>query len=37
MPDMHATSLYYMYSRVASDNPEFSCPDPGVWTLVTLL
>ena len=23
--------------RVASDNPEFLCPDPGVWIVVALL
>ena len=32
----HANWLYYMYSRVASDNPRFLCPDPGVWTVALL-
>ena len=32
----HANWLYYMYSRVASDNPGFSCPDPRVWTVALL-
>jgi len=33
----HANWLYHMYSRVASDNPEFSYPDPGIWTVAALL
>ena len=32
VPVMHATWLYYSTRRVASDNPEFLCLDPGVWS-----
>ena len=33
VPDMHATWLYHMYSRVASDNPESHVQilEPGPW------
>ena len=37
VPVMHAIWLYICTCRVASDNPGFSCPDPGDRTLVALL
>ena len=35
IPIMHAIWLHYMF-LLAFDNPEFSCPDPRVWTVALL-
>jgi len=33
VPDMYATWLYHMYSRVAYNNSRFSYLDPRAWTM----
>ena len=33
----HQLALLYVLAGLLSDNPASSCPDPGVWIVVTLL